>query len=105
MLRLIVSTAALLMLVVLVAGCATTAPGSPDLGAGDVGFVDVTVVDVESGRLLPGRTVLVRGSRIVRVAPSDRAALPPGTRVVDARGKNLIPGLWDMHVHSAGSAR
>jgi imidazolonepropionase-like amidohydrolase len=27
--------------------------------------------------------------------------VPSGARVIDGRGKFLIPGLWDMHVHVA----
>jgi imidazolonepropionase-like amidohydrolase len=41
--------------------------------------------------------VLVRGDRIVAVGPATRA--PKGSRVVDARGLTLIPGLHDLHTH------
>ncbi|MGA9583383.1 MAG: amidohydrolase family protein, partial [Allosphingosinicella sp.] len=41
--------------------------------------------------------VLVRGDRIVAVGPAERA--PKGSRVVDARGLTLIPGLHDLHAH------
>jgi imidazolonepropionase-like amidohydrolase len=61
----------------------------------------VTVVDVETGRLQPGLTVIVQGDRIVEVGKRSALRLPPGARVVDATGKFLIPGLWDMHVHTA----
>jgi imidazolonepropionase-like amidohydrolase len=37
----------------------------------------------------------------VTVAPSRATRPPAGARVVDGRGKFLIPGLWDMHVHTA----
>jgi imidazolonepropionase-like amidohydrolase len=64
----------------------------------------VTVVDVREGRLLPDRTVVVVGDRIVAVGAGDPTPVPAGARVVDARGGYLIPGLWDMHVHSAVAA-
>jgi imidazolonepropionase-like amidohydrolase len=60
----------------------------------------VTVVDVESGRLLPDRTVVVSGNRIASVAAGSVPALA-GARIVDGAGRFLIPGLWDMHVHAA----
>ncbi|HET7229749.1 MAG TPA: amidohydrolase family protein, partial [Longimicrobium sp.] len=47
------------------------------------------------------QTVVVRGSRIARVGPAARVAVPAGARVVDGRGKWVIPGMWDMHVHAA----
>lgn len=63
-------------------------------------ITNTTVIDVASGRLEPGRTVLIRDGRIVEVAPAGAKA-PAGTPVVDGTGKFLIPGLWDMHVHAA----
>jgi imidazolonepropionase-like amidohydrolase len=62
---------------------------------------DVTVVDVESGSLRPGTTVVVEGKHIVRVGAAGSMPVPGGARVVDGRGGFLIPGLWDMHVHMA----
>jgi imidazolonepropionase-like amidohydrolase len=70
--------------------------------ADDVAFSHVTVVDVVKGRLIRDQVVRVAGVRIVEVAPAARARIPKGTRVVDARGKFLIPGLWDMHTHLLG---
>jgi imidazolonepropionase-like amidohydrolase len=60
---------------------------------------NVTVIDVESGRRLPAYTVVVRGERIAAVGPVGKVSIPRGARVVDGRGKFLIPGLWDTHVH------
>ena len=60
---------------------------------------DVTVVDVESGRLLPAQTVVVRGTRITAMGATAAVPVPPGATVVDGAGKYLIPGLWDMHTH------
>lgn len=60
----------------------------------------VTIVDVESGRMLPNRTVIIRGSRIVTVAAASATRVPVGARVIDGRSRYLIPGLWDMHVHN-----
>lgn len=61
----------------------------------------VTVVDVETGKTLPGRTVVVEDDRIAAVGRQRAVRIPAGARVVDATGKYLIPGLWDMHVHTA----
>ena len=61
------------------------------------------VVDVAQGRILPGQAVAVRGDTIVAVGP-DRALAQrfEGKRTVDAAGKFVMPGLWDMHVHFGG---
>jgi imidazolonepropionase-like amidohydrolase len=47
-------------------------------------------------------TVVISGDRITEVGSSGRAVIPRGARVVNATGKYLIPGLWDMHVHFPG---
>jgi imidazolonepropionase-like amidohydrolase len=46
--------------------------------------------------------VLVRGEHVVRVDPEDAAAPPPDAEVLDAAGRFLMPGLWDVHQHFAG---
>ncbi len=64
----------------------------------------VTVVDVRTGRLHADRAVIVEGTRITAVGASDRVRPRQDDEVVQARGSYLIPGLWDMHVHSAAAA-
>ena len=62
---------------------------------------DVTVIDTTGGPPQPHRTVVVRQGRIVSVLASQDLKKPEkslGTWV-DGKGKFLIPGLWDMHVH------
>ncbi|MBB4153526.1 imidazolonepropionase-like amidohydrolase [Sphingomonas jinjuensis] len=63
----------------------------------------VAVVDVEHGRTLPDQAVAVRGDTIVASGrDSDVAGRWQGARWVEGRGRFLIPGLWDMHVHFGG---
>jgi len=58
----------------------------------------VTIVDVKTGSLLGDRDVDVDGGRITAVRPSGSPGAKTA-RVVDGRGKFLIPGLWDCHIH------
>jgi imidazolonepropionase-like amidohydrolase len=67
--------------------------------ADDVAFTHVTVVDVVEGRLISDQVVRISGERIVEVVPAAGARIPKRIRVVDAKGKFLIPALWDMHTH------
>ncbi len=62
-------------------------------------FDSVHVVDVQAARVSAARRVVVMGNRIRAVGRVDKIGLPRGARVIDGRGKYLIPGLWDMHVH------
>jgi imidazolonepropionase-like amidohydrolase len=67
----------------------------------------VTVVDVKAGTIKPNVTVLIQGDRITAVRPSKNKENLPAKKiqVIDGRGKYLIPGLWDMHVHTDGDDR
>lgn len=67
---------------------------------GDFLVRQVAVVDVVNARILPGRDVVVRDGRIAAIGASSSAVAHAGLVVVDGAGKFLIPGLWDMHVHS-----
>jgi hypothetical protein len=62
-------------------------------------FDEVTVVDVEQGKLLPAQRVVIVGNRIQAVGSASAVPVPRDAQVVKAKGKFLIPGLWDMHVH------
>lgn len=59
----------------------------------------VTVIDVTGGPALPDRTVVITGNRISSIGASSKVSAPKDAKVIDASGKFLIPGLWDMHVH------
>ena len=60
----------------------------------------VNVVDVAAGSIQPDMTVVVQGNRIVKVEKATKVHASKTSRVIDGRGKFLIPGLWDMHVHT-----
>jgi imidazolonepropionase-like amidohydrolase len=59
--------------------------------------------DPETRTLRPDTTVIVSGNRIQAVGKDGEVAVPPGAEVIDAQGKTLLPGLWDMHVHLSES--
>src|SRR5215207_944377 len=58
---------------------------------------NVTIVDVQTGVLRPGMDVAISGGRIQRIGK--RLKRTRDAELIDATGKFLIPGLWDMHVH------
>src|SRR5579863_7063771 len=58
----------------------------------------VTVIDTTGGPAQPDMTVVIRGDRIASMGKSGKIRVPAGSRVVNAAGKFLIPGLWDMDV-------
>jgi imidazolonepropionase-like amidohydrolase len=71
------------------------------LGAepGSLALTHVTVIDPANSSTRPDQTVVISGKEITRISPEPP---PKDARVIDAKGKFLIPGLCDMHVHIAG---
>ena len=67
----------------------------PDLPP--IAITSVTIVDLLANR--PGRTVVVANGRIDSIALDRDAVIPANAQRVDGRGRYLIPGLIDMHVH------
>lgn len=64
-----------------------------------VAFVDVTVVPMDKEQTLPHQTVVVVGGRITQVASAASVKVPHDAMKIDGKGKFLMPGLADMHVH------
>jgi hypothetical protein len=64
----------------------------------DMSIENVNIVDVETGSIITGMDVIVKGDRIHNVLKSGTTEID-AIRRVDASGQYLIPGLWDMHAH------
>lgn len=71
----------------------TRIPGRP------VVFINANLFDSESGKIIPHSSVVVQGNRITQVGTDGKITLPKGAETIDAHGKTLMPGLWDMHSH------
>jgi len=72
---------------------------SPSSGSA-IYITHVTVIDTKTGNESQDRTVVISGERISEVRDGKAVKPPAGVKVVDGTGKYLIPGLWDMHVHT-----
>ncbi|HEX9964731.1 MAG TPA: amidohydrolase family protein [Allosphingosinicella sp.] len=66
--------------------------------AGPVAFTNVRAF-VDGSRFEEAQTVVVDKGRIVAVGPAGSTRPPAGARLIDGRGKTLVPGLWDAHMH------
>ncbi len=66
-----------------------------------IAITRVTVIDPAARTTRPAQTVIVAGTRIVVAGPAAAVTVPRGARIVEGEGKFLLPGFWDMHVHTA----
>src|SRR5215472_6009894 len=60
-----------------------------------------TVINPGTSSVQANRTVVITGDRITSISETKEFQSPKNARVIDATDQYLIPGLWDMHVHSA----
>jgi len=63
-----------------------------------VRIAPVRIVDLEAGRVVPDRALLVRDGRIAAVTAAG-GPLPDGVRALDGKNRSALPGLIDAHVH------
>ncbi|HEX7790048.1 MAG TPA: amidohydrolase family protein, partial [Afipia sp.] len=79
------------------------APASPataqQAAPSETVFRNVRVLDVLKGELSPATDVLVRGNRIESIGASAKASA--AAKIIDGKGRTLMPGLIDAHVHIA----
>ena len=83
------------------AAAARTSASVPRMAERDFALVAARIIDGTARPPIEDGAVVVRAGRIAAVGPRQTLKLSAGVRVIDARGKTIIPGLWDMHAHVA----
>jgi imidazolonepropionase-like amidohydrolase len=64
-----------------------------------IALVGGMLIDGTGRDPVPDSVVVIEKGRIVDAGPKSRVKIPSGAQKVDARGKTILPGLWDMHAH------
>lgn len=81
-------------------GCFAASP--VDLGIPEqrpLAFVHVNVIPITHDGLLKDQTVIVEGQKITQIGPASSIRIPRNSQRIHGRGKYLMPGLVDFHVH------
>ena len=65
-----------------------------------VAFTGVELVAMEDETIASGRTVLVEAGVVTTIGLGGSVSIPEGTELIDGRGRYLMPGLVDMHIHA-----
>lgn len=65
-------------------------------------FTHVNLVPMSKEAVLKDQTLVVKDGKIETFGPSSSIKIPTGAKVVNAKGKFMIPALSDMHVHTEG---
>jgi imidazolonepropionase-like amidohydrolase len=70
----------------------------PEKSTGSILIRNTTLFDAATATLIPNTDVLIVNGVIKQVGTAIKNSMAP-TRVIDGKGKTMLPGLWDMHVH------
>jgi imidazolonepropionase-like amidohydrolase len=62
-------------------------------------ITNVTIADVEKQKLMPNQTVVITNDLIVNIQPSSKIKIPANAIIIDGKGKYLLPGMTDAHIH------
>src|SRR5713226_2209673 len=73
--------------------------GAQPTSAPTLALVGGRIIDGYEGRPIDDGVVLIAGERIVALGRRAEDSVPPGTPPIDTRGKSILPGLANMHVH------
>ncbi len=68
----------------------------------DLVIASAIIIDSYSGKLISNQSIAILRDSIADIVNADSAKIFKAKKVVDASGKYVIPGLWDMHVHFGG---
>jgi imidazolonepropionase-like amidohydrolase len=63
-------------------------------------LVGGTLIDGYGSSPIQNSVVLIRGERILAVGNQEDTAIPEGAEIISTEGMTVLPGLWDMHVHT-----
>jgi imidazolonepropionase-like amidohydrolase len=73
--------------------------GIPGSRSSTLAIVGATLIDGTGAAPVPDSAVIIENGRIKAVGPRSKVKIPKQANIVDAKGKFLLPGLWDMHAH------
>ncbi len=62
-------------------------------------ITNVSVIPMDSERVLNNQSVIIQDGKIIALGSSGKVKVPKAATVINGRGKYLIPGLFDMHMH------
>jgi len=96
----VLGVAALLASLGVTAGRAASQPQPTDVAV--QAFTNAVLIDGTGAPAIEHATIVARGERIASAGPAASVIIPHGARIADLRGKVLMPGLADMHVHLIG---
>ncbi len=63
-------------------------------------LVGGTLIDGFGGQPVRNSVIIIDGEKIVKVGTQEGVSIPPDAEIISTEGMSVLPGLWDMHVHT-----
>jgi hypothetical protein len=88
-----------ILILLLAEGYSAAGDATPATSDQGLAVVNVTVIPLDSERLLPGHTLIIQDGLIAALGPTAAIRVPAGARRIDGTDRYLMPGMTDAHVH------
>jgi Tol biopolymer transport system component len=69
------------------------------VGRGTLALKNIRIITMEGSQVIENGTIVIRDGRILAIGPAAVVVIPAGAKVLDLRGKTVMPGLIDLHLH------
>lgn len=66
---------------------------------GLIAFTNATIITMKGDEVITGGTILVENNLIKQIGKSSAVKIPAGAKVIDCKGKTIMPGFIDAHAH------
>ena len=66
---------------------------------GDLAFTNATLITMKGKEVISNGTILIKNNRILKIGKSENIVLPEGVKIIDVKGKFILPGFVDTHSH------
>ena len=65
----------------------------------DLAIIGATAYTQATPRVIRDSIIVIHDGRIAAVGRREKVHVPPGTEIIDAAGRFVVPGFWNSHVH------
>jgi imidazolonepropionase-like amidohydrolase/Tol biopolymer transport system component len=70
-----------------------------DVPTGRIALKGAKIITMEGNEVIENGTIVINGNKIEAVGPASKVNIPSDAKVIDAKGKTIMPGIVDVHAH------
>ncbi len=70
-----------------------------DIPSGIIAFTNAHIITMEGDKVIDNGTIIINGNKIDKIGNTNEVVIPPDAKVLDLKGKTIMPGIVDAHAH------